>query len=258
MATPEKRVRPIEHLLIVAGPTACGKTRVIREILSGGLPELGRRLGIEGWQWTLMSTQAIAAFGGELDRVILQYDFLWSYSGLNLDMADGLAILSSILEDAREVSVVTLWTPPPRLERQFIQAKLRPPARPGAAQKPALERARFRVKTGLFRLLPRRFILWMARSPWLERIDAGLPGHILPRQLRVLGIYQRPARVADLYRRWFQFCDRQAFRRQWIVELDGDLKFHSRAEWENRFYPESPSRDANPSGPAVKTLLPMF
>lgn len=235
-------MRPIEHLLIVAGPTACGKTTLIRSLLENDVPELKKAMGVEHLQWTPMTTQEVAApSGGGLDRVILHYDFLWSYAGLNLDMAAGLAILSSILAGARELSIVTLWTPPARLERQFIRAKLRASARPQARtrQKPSLERVRFRMKIVLFRLLPRRFILWLARSAWLEPIDARLPGHNLPRQLRVLGIYQRPGEVAALYRRWFEFCAGEASgaRGHWIVELDGELKFHGRAEWEKLSYP---------------------
>src|SRR5258706_6700009 len=96
-------MRPIEHLLIVAGPTACGKTTLIRSLLENDVPELKKAMGVEHLQWTPMTTQEVAApSGGGLDRVILHYDFLWSYAGLNLDMAARLAIFFLFLAGARQ------------------------------------------------------------------------------------------------------------------------------------------------------------
>src|SRR5258706_14172990 len=111
-------MRPIEHLLIVAGPTACGKTTLIRSLLENDVPELKKAMGVEHLQWTPMTTQEVAApSGGGLDRGILHYDFLWSYAGLNLDMSAGMAILSSILAGGPGRFTFPLFTPPARAAR---------------------------------------------------------------------------------------------------------------------------------------------
>lgn len=219
----------IEHILIVAGPTACGKSAFIRDIVASGLPELQRQIGIERLhEWPRKRTATVIRQPDpELKHLILHYDFLWSYPGPNLEMMDGQRALSSILEGAREISFVTLWTPPARLERQVIEGKLRIPLQPNRVQL---------LKAGIFRRLPRSVIRGLSRFPLLKQISRRLPGHAFLHYLLVLKVCSRPDRVVALYRRWFQFCDRQFpnTRAHVIVEYDGELKFYSRDEWENR------------------------
>jgi hypothetical protein len=224
-------MRPIEHLLIVAGPSASGKSTLIRRLRADGLPELARQTGVEGRAWIRMRTQALAAPGAELQYVVLHYDFLWSYAGLNPDMSEGLEILTTILKGARRVSIATVWTPPARLVRQFIEAKLRvAPQR--APRKLTLKRA-------VFRLLPRWLIVAAAKLLDSKSMPGRFEDRPLVKQLKLVALYSRPEEVLRLYRRWFEFCDHRiadAVAHQ-IVEIDGKWKFHSRAEWENRVRP---------------------
>jgi hypothetical protein len=219
-------MRPIEHLLIVAGATASGKSALIREIRAGRLPELHTRLGVENpQQWPCASAHFIERWAvAEPNELILEYDFLWH----NLDGKEPAGeSASSVLERAREVSFVTLWTPPARLEKQFINGRLRasiPPNRGGI------------LRAAIFRLLPRFIIRALSRLAFLEQINRRLPGTVLLRGLLVVKIYSRPEQVLALYRRWFQFCDEHSskMRGHLIVEYDTELKIYSRDEWESR------------------------
>ena len=162
----------------------------------------------------------------ELKQLILHYDFLYANPGSDVDMLDGRIALS-IFDRAREISFVTLWTPPARLERQVIEGKLRIPLQPNRVQL---------LKAGIFRRLPRSVILGFSRFPWLKQIARQLPGHAFLHHLLALRICSRPDQVVAMYRRWFELCDRQISktRAHVIVEFDSELKFYSRDEWENR------------------------
>lgn len=222
-------MRRIEHLLIIAGPSACGKTTLIREILAGRLPELHTRVGVEDLpEWPSVSMHQTTGLSGlGLKHLILHYDFLWpSYHG-----SDGetprVQSASRILQDAREASFITLWTPPARLERQFIKGKLCAPIPPNWGGV---------LRAALFRFLPRFVIRGLSKFPLLEQMDRWLPGSALIRGLLIVRIYSQPDQVVALYRRWFEFCDRQISktRDHVVVEFDRELKFYSRDDWENR------------------------
>lgn len=222
-------MRKIEHALIIAGPTACGKLTLIRHVAAGGAPDLQGAIGIERPQeWTWMRTGTMLRRpDAELERVILHHDFLWSYPGANLNSADRQEALSSILETTREVSIVTLWTPPARLARHLIDGKLRIPLQSNRVQ---------RLKASIFRCLPRPAILGLSKIRWWNPIDRWLPGHAFIQYLRVLELCSRPDEVVAQYRRWFEYCDRHLAktRAHVIVESDTELKFYSRDEWQRQ------------------------
>jgi hypothetical protein len=218
-------MRRIEHLLIVAGATASGKSALIREIRAGRLPELHTRLGVENpQQWPCASAHFIERWTeAEPNELILEYDFLWHDLDREQRATDSAL---SVLERAREVFFVTLWTPPARLEKQFINGRLRaliPPIRGGT------------LRAAIFRLLPGIVIRALSRLPFVEQINRWLPGTALIRGLLAVRIYSSTARLTALYRRWFEFCDKQNFqaRGHLIVEFDSELKYYSRDEWEN-------------------------
>jgi hypothetical protein len=219
-------MRRIDHLLIIAGATASGKSALIREIRAGRLPELHTRLGVENpQQWPCASAHFIERWAeAEPNELILEYDFLWHDLDGEKRATDSAL---SVLERAREIFFVTLWTPPARLEKQFINGRLRapiPPTRGGM------------LRAAIFRLLPRLIIRALSRLAFLEQINRRLPGTALLRGLLVVKIYSRPEQVSALYRRWFQFCGREISRTRGhlIVEYDTELKIYSRDEWEKR------------------------
>ena len=124
-------MRRFDHLVIVAGPTGAGKSTCIREILANRLPEIGARIDVEDWQgWSWMRTGAVLRQPRLVAKnLVVEYDFLWSYPGHNFEMTEKQKALSSIIDDARELSFVTVWTPVSRIKRQVIEGKLRVPLR---------------------------------------------------------------------------------------------------------------------------------
>lgn len=205
----------VEHLVIVAGPTASGKSTLIREIHERQFPEIGRCLGAKDLhEWPWIHTASIAKLTEPaLKNLILHYDLLSS--------GEKVLRLSDLLEGTRKVSFVTLWTSPARLEHQLIAGKLRQPIKDSIFQL---------AKSTVFRCLPKFLITWIARhSLWW------LPRNSVKYRLNALKVYLQPGQVVQIYRRWFQFCDRQISKTQGhvIVEFDAKLKFYSRDEWES-------------------------
>ena len=121
--------RRINHLVVVAGPTSSGKSTLIKAMMSNQLPELAASLGIENVKgWLATDANAVAELiDRDVDGLILHYDFLMPYRRRTRSYYDDKAF--HLLEAAREVSFVTLWTPPPRLERQLLKGELRSPQR---------------------------------------------------------------------------------------------------------------------------------
>jgi energy-coupling factor transporter ATP-binding protein EcfA2 len=221
-------MRRIDHLLIVAGPSGSGKSTLLREMLEGRLPEIGRRAGVEdlrGWPF-IESLKLRRLTDLEQKHLILHLDFVWAPYALN-EEPPGEKWLSALLEGVREIFFITLWTPPERLERQFLESRLRAPVPPNRG---GVLRGR------LFRLLPRFVTRTFSRLPLLEQLNRRWPGTALIPGLLAVRIYSSPRRVVALYRRWMRFCDRQSSitRGHLIVEYDTELRIYSRDQWENR------------------------
>jgi hypothetical protein len=219
----------IDRVLIVAGPTAAGKSTFVKELTAGRLEPLQTRVGIpnlQEWPWLTMGSLVRRA-DVQLKEAILHYDFLWIYPSFDGQTPAAEKSLAAILNESREVSIVTLWTPPATLERHLIEGKLRVRLQANRVQG---------LKALIFRRLPRLAIRGLAKFPCLNSISRSLPGHAFLHHLLVLRIYSRPDEVVAMYRRWLQFCDRQISktRAHVIVEFDKELKFYSRDEWENR------------------------
>jgi len=119
--------RSVGRLVVVAGPTAAGKSTVIARLERGDLPELAARLDLgdpAGWRVVAGNEKAVAAFQDtRVDRLILHYDFLRSRykHGTTYERDPGL----DVVEAAAEVQLVTVWTEPGRLRRQLERAELR-------------------------------------------------------------------------------------------------------------------------------------
>src|SRR3954447_22472122 len=135
----------IDHLVIIAGATASGKSSVIREIFAGRLHDIQARLGVHDFRhWACWNAAVIEdPLTTPLKYLVLEYDFLWH----DLNQRDsGKHRAASLLDRAQEISFITVWTPPARLEKQFVDGRLRaalPPNWGGV------------LRSRLFRFLPR-------------------------------------------------------------------------------------------------------
>jgi hypothetical protein len=228
-------MRKIDHLIVVAGPTASGKSLLLSELRARRLPLLQEQIGVGDLQdWPQITTGTLLRQTDlDLDHVILQYDFLWPYPSSIMDGVEWRAL--SVLEGARQISIFTLWTPPARLAGQLIDGRIRGPVnRNTPDHRPARPTAAEALRMKAFRLMPRAAILGLTKFPWLNQVNHRLPNNALVHHLVALRIYSDAERAIAMYRRWFEFCDRRIanVREHVIVELETTLKFYSRDEWE--------------------------
>jgi 2-polyprenyl-3-methyl-5-hydroxy-6-metoxy-1,4-benzoquinol methylase len=113
------RRRRIGHLVIVAGPTSAGKATLIEAMMRGRASELVDSLGVESLEgWRVADANAISDVAeADLEGLILNYDFLLPYIRGNRSYHDDQVF--HLMETARKVSFITLWTPAERLARQL-------------------------------------------------------------------------------------------------------------------------------------------
>jgi SAM-dependent methyltransferase len=122
--------RRIGRLLVVAGPTAAGKSTLIERLASGALPEVAARIGLDtprNWQ-VIGDRETLRKFSApHVDRLILHYDFARPlYTSTPFERDAALELLGS----ADAATIVTVWTEPARLRRQLEAGELRE-VRPG-------------------------------------------------------------------------------------------------------------------------------
>jgi SAM-dependent methyltransferase len=126
------RKRRIETLTVVAGPTAAGKSTLIRRLQSDAA--LRERLSLPGEISAVATPGTVPGLpAGELRHVILNYDLMRPYGGeFRAFLRDPAA---TFIRQARNVNFLTILTPQARLLEQLGRAELR-------AEKPATRRAR--------------------------------------------------------------------------------------------------------------------
>ena len=182
----------VGHLIIVSGLTTADTSTLTRELNTNRVPELARCLGIRNFTERELIDSSTMDPSSLVDReqLVLLYDLLQPYrQGARIYDRDKVLHL---LEGASEISFVTIWSSPQRLELQIH-----------------------------------------------EKYQHSKPKK---RDRALLKICRQPIQIINLYRRWFEFCEKQGSktRTHCIVELGDKLKFYSRPEWENmvRIYGE--------------------
>jgi len=190
--------RRIGHLVLVAGPSAAGKSSFMNKFVlraransesraryAAGVQSVADHLGITpGLHWAPVAyaKHLHEVSVPELDRLLLQYDFsrparkYWSRNS-----ADPVL---EVLETASRTSAITLWTPPDRLREQ------------------ARQRDRRRTP------LPRR-----------TRGSAKMKG------------YADPERVLQMYDAFFQEIGGRVDDHV-LIEIDSSIQIHDVAEWQ--------------------------
>mgnify|MGYP002625124470 FL=1 len=68
----------VNHMVVLAGPPACGKSTILTRIADGELPDLPAKLGIDDFPaWTQLAAKELKAVDSpRLDKVIYHYDFV--------------------------------------------------------------------------------------------------------------------------------------------------------------------------------------
>ncbi len=123
--------RRIDDLVVVAGPTASGKSRLIERIVAGHEPALCARLGIDDpGLWPAMNAfDLVLPQAPHMERLLFHYDTMRPFkrSAHVHERDEALDILGC----APRVRVVTIYNPPEELLEQFEVADIRRKTRRG-------------------------------------------------------------------------------------------------------------------------------
>jgi hypothetical protein len=213
----ERAARISKRILVIAGPTAVGKSTTIVGIQRGQLPEIGIDLGIDGLhEWPTIDMRLLPKVGRPVfERFILHYDFLFLFR-FPASRNRWQNLLLYLLGEARQSSIITMWTNTENLLQQLIKGKFRG------------EIARVIDKTVMkslfFRGLPASVIKKCSAISFLEKRTY---------HLRLLQLYSRKEDVKQIYRDWFTFCERKTFPvcNHVILKQGNPLKFLPFEEW---------------------------
>jgi len=221
-------MRRIGKLLVLAGPTACGKSTFLDKVSAPEWANLGARLGLGPiGEWPRMAANRLALSPDlDLKYLTVHHDFLWPPRESSVEKPGGSRALA-ILEGAGEVTLVTLWTPAERLEAQLVHGKLRS----------ALPYSLTQIfKAGAFLILPGFALRRLSDTKLVNLLTRRFPDRALFHHLRLLRTYSSAEKVTALYRRWLEFCDMRMpmARAHLVVEFNERLKIYSRDEWEHR------------------------
>jgi len=118
--------RRIDRLVLVAGPTASGKSTLIERLRRNELPEVAGRAGIgDGAAWRFGSAKDLPQLRQvHLSKLLFHYDFLRPYlrSAKIHARDEGL----DVFDCAGSVTTLTLWCPPERLRAQLRRGEIAP------------------------------------------------------------------------------------------------------------------------------------
>ncbi|HEY7748908.1 MAG TPA: methyltransferase domain-containing protein [Aestuariivirgaceae bacterium] len=114
----------VKELLIVAGPSASGKSDLIKRLLKNKCPELEPLVGAENGQW-LKSKHHIGTLPKpDVSKLVFHYDFLRPYLRGPFNFSRDRA--TDVFDLAETVRSVTLLTDPSELERRWRTREIEP------------------------------------------------------------------------------------------------------------------------------------
>ena len=190
----------VNHMVVLAGPPACGKSTILTRIADGELPDLPAKLGIDDFPaWTQLAAKELKAVDSpRLDKVIYHYDFLrqWrqAQGGDVPDYIDDPTL--RIFEHARDLTFVTCWTQPTEL----------------------LERVNARTGRRLFSTMRSMRLL---RTLKIRR-----------RLRRQQSLYGDRAAMTARYEQWLAFCARFQARAHYILDTTpANPTVHPLSDW---------------------------
>lgn len=193
-STPE-----IRHLVVIAGPSASGKTTLINAVLKNEIPgilplpgirEIHRFPALNAWERDSLKASS-------LDGLILHYDCLFD-GGRGLDLIDA----------AKDVSFITLRPPWTHLVPRLIRGKLRKNITGSAFDS---------AKAWFFTVMPDDVIRRSVRLLLFL-----LPRSLLKYHLSVLELYEHEHRVDRIYRNWFTFCRRYSHKTRCHIMIESE------------------------------------
>ena len=116
--------RRIKRLVIVAGPTRSGKSTLLEKIKTNSIPAIARAAGIEG-KAELEYVDAnglVGHFKENVDTLIFHYDIVRPFRRSAKTYYRDEAL--DLLDTAENIVILTLYTPPDILRRQYEKTKI--------------------------------------------------------------------------------------------------------------------------------------
>ncbi len=189
--------RRIKKLIVVAGPTSSGKSTLIQKLKTYSVPAIAQIAGIEEEiQMEHLGANRLAEdFNVNFDTLLFHYDILRPFrrSAKTHDRDEAL----DILDTAEDIVILTLWTPPDILRKQFEETKILPKLKKGKKTK---------LKKG--------------KKPKASK-----------RRLKIFQDYADNHKIYEFYDTWLNFC-RARKAKHFIVKLQPDLEIFSADEWQ--------------------------
>ena len=193
----EIREKSVNKLIVIAGPSAVGKSFLINRLQSDAFPQFSAQLGItEPALWSVKTALDLEDIHElQEDRLIVHYDLTrpWKrrlHSGYMEDQP------LTILQAAIEITFITLLATPEILLARFFSRRGEHPVR------------------GIFRLT----------------------SLLKPRHKDITRLYRNPSELLSLYIEWTNFCKKFSPKAHWIVDATKEpltftsLSEHSTAE----------------------------
>jgi energy-coupling factor transporter ATP-binding protein EcfA2 len=118
--------RQIGKLLMIAGPTAAGKSTLVEKLRRGELPEIINKLQLgekKLSEWDFSAPALLENLGAQkIDHLIYHYDILLPHKHQLGDHFKDHYL--NILNTANQKSILTIWVPPDRLRQQFADSEI--------------------------------------------------------------------------------------------------------------------------------------
>jgi len=132
--------RRIKKLFVIAGPASSGKSTLIQKLKNHSAPTIAQAVGIEeGMKMEHVGGNELARYFNEkVDTLLFHYDIVRPFrrSAKTHDRDEAL----DILDTAEDIVILTLWTPPDILQKQFEEAKIFPDLKKGKKLKKSRRR----------------------------------------------------------------------------------------------------------------------
>jgi hypothetical protein len=199
---------PLDHLIVVAGPSCCGKSTFIDRLKNGETPDITSSLGIENLdEWIYRDAYYIdAALLDDINnspsgKLVLHWTI--PSPGIKLFLRD-LSLLFAhdkkdrlrILQSANHLTVLTLYT-----SRNIFMK---------------------RVNARRMRIMSRRS----------SGMDGMLKYHVKMRHTRLMDrIYSDTDNLSSMYNRWFRLCASLNVDEMLLVKLEGYPTLSPADQW---------------------------
>jgi Predicted GTPases len=123
--------RRIGKLVVVAGPTAAGKSTLIEKLRRNEVPEIAQKVGIDdGAAWTTTEAHKLISLTEPfVDKLLFHYDFLRPYlRSAKVPQRDEAL---DLLDTAEHRTFLTIWRPPQMLREQLQKSEIAPKTKNG-------------------------------------------------------------------------------------------------------------------------------